>query len=597
MNILIITNLFPSSAELGRGIFNKQQFVELSKLCNLQVVAPLPWYCKKRIPRQEAIAGIKVYHTRYFMIPKIGRSLYGIFFYISLLPKIKKIYKEFKFDTILATWAYPDAFGSYLIAKALKKPVVVKVHGTDINAHTRYFLRRKMIAWALLNSNKVIAVSKALKERIVRMGIPSEKIVVIPNGVNNDLFKPMDQAECRKKLDLPADKKIVLYAGNMIKAKGIDVLLDAFARISPDILLALVGDGPFEDTLRTKAKKLKIKERVIFAGRKAHDEIRYYMNACDIFCLPSRNEGCPNVLLEATSCGKYVVAAKVGGIPEIIESDKTGIMVEPGNSEELAKAIDKGFGVSHMSRTPVGRTYTWKQSAEMLDEVLKSIDCRPQTIDHRPKAKEWVKNFIYAITPKNIVAWRGNRNKKLVALTFDDGPNPKFTPKILEILKENGVKATFFLIGQEVSKHKGIAADILSQGHSIGLHSYTHRGYRCMGSMDKRQEIAMTRDIIEKELGIKSNMFRPPQGALSLSQLLYCKKNNITTVMWSLDSNDFRIKDAQLLVDKTSGGHVKNGEIILFHDDNEFTASALPQIITKLHGGGFEFATVEEILK
>ena len=121
MKILIITNLFPNSAEPARGIFNKQQFLELAKFCELKVIAPVPWHKSRGIPGREAIDDIDVYHPRYFMIPKICRSLYGFFFYFSLLPKIKKLYKEFEFDAILATWAYPDAFGSYLIAKTLKK--------------------------------------------------------------------------------------------------------------------------------------------------------------------------------------------------------------------------------------------------------------------------------------------------------------------------------------------------------------------------------------------------------------------------------------------------------------------------------------------
>ncbi|MDP2929912.1 MAG: glycosyltransferase family 4 protein [Candidatus Omnitrophota bacterium] len=395
MKLLKITNLFPNSAEPTRGVFNKQQFVELAKLCELRVAAPLTWYYKEAIPQEEDIDGIKTYHYRYFMIPKIGRSLYGIFFYLSLLPKIKRLYKEFKFDAILATWAYPDAFGSYLIAKALKKPIVVKVHGTDINSYAchvpersewymaRHFLRRKMIVWALSKSDKVIAVSGALKDQMVRIGVPSEKIVVIPNGVNADLFKPMDQVECRRKLGLPFDKRIVLFVGNLVAVKGVEALVSGLAGWRVCGLLVLVGDGPLEGMLRAKVKELGIEDRVVFAGRKAHDEIRYYMNACDVFCLPSLNEGCPNVLLEAIACRKYVVATRVGGIPEIIESDETGIMVEPGRPVELAEAINKGLEISQMSgrTSSERRSYTWKQSAEMLEGVLRAVDQRLNCLD------------------------------------------------------------------------------------------------------------------------------------------------------------------------------------------------------------------------
>jgi peptidoglycan/xylan/chitin deacetylase (PgdA/CDA1 family) len=118
-----------------------------------------------------------------------------------------------------------------------------------------------------------------------------------------------------------------------------------------------------------------------------------------------------------------------------------------------------------------------------------------------------------------------------------------------------------------------------------------------MKSKYRNQEIEMTKKTLKDEFGIECKLFRPPQGTLSLSQLLYCRKNNIRTVMWSLDSDDFKIKDAQILVDKTSGNCIKNGEIVLFHDDNEFTVLALPVIIKNLRDRGFGFSTVEEMLK
>ncbi len=387
MKILIITNLFPNSIESTRGMFNFQQFKALASLpsVEIKVIAPVPWFPRLKIkkewysfsliPKKETISGFEVYHPRYVVIPKILRLLDGFAFFLGIMRTVKEVQKKFSFECILVTWAYPDGFGSFLAAKVLKKPVIIKVHGSDINVHTKSMLRKKMISYALRNSDKVIAVSSALKDRMVRICVPSEKIVVIPNGVNTGLFKPMDQTECRRKLELSLDKKIVLFVGNLVKIKGVETLVNAFAGLRVSGLLVLVGNGPLEGTLRAKVKELGMEDRVIFAGRKAHGEIRYYMNACDIFCLPSRNEGCPNVLIEAVSCGKYVVATRVGGIPEIIESDRTGIMVEPDRPTQLAEAINKSLEISRIpGRTSSERrSYTWKQSAEMLSEVLNNL--------------------------------------------------------------------------------------------------------------------------------------------------------------------------------------------------------------------------------
>lgn len=378
MKILIITNLFPNSQEPTRGIFNKQQFAELAKLCELKVVAPIPWHRFSKAPDRETIEGIDVYHPRYFMIPKIWHSLYGIFFFISLLGKIKEISRDFKFDLIFATWAYPDGFGSFLIAKVLKKPVIIKVHGSDVNIYTKSILRKKMVSCALRNSDKVIAVSNALKQKLVAIGVPAEKIQVIPNGVDTELFKPLDQAECRKKLGLPLDKKIILYAGNFAQVKGVDILVEAFGemvRSRVDILLLLVGDGPLETMLRSRVRELGIEGSVIFSRRTTHDSVPCYMNACDVFCLPSRSEGCPNVVLEALACGTPVVATQTGGMPEIIKNGRLGVLVDPENlialrcgiNEALARRWDRDA----MRASVAG--HSWTDNAKKLFELLETL--------------------------------------------------------------------------------------------------------------------------------------------------------------------------------------------------------------------------------
>ena len=148
MRVLVITNLFPNKFEPERATYNRQQISMLSKLCHLKVVAPVSWFPLKRffekntvssqIPKKETIDGIETFHPRYFTIPKVGRSLYGFLFFLSVLIPVLRIYNTFKFDIIFATWAYPDSFAAVLLSKLLNKPIITKVHGTDINEYTRY---------------------------------------------------------------------------------------------------------------------------------------------------------------------------------------------------------------------------------------------------------------------------------------------------------------------------------------------------------------------------------------------------------------------------------------------------------------------------
>ncbi|MHC4123088.1 MAG: glycosyltransferase family 4 protein, partial [Planctomycetota bacterium] len=109
MRILIITNLFPNKKEPTRAQYNRQQFGELSGLCELKIVAPLPFFKHsiKEVPMAETIEGIEVFHPRYLVIPKVLRSLYGFFFFFGIISAVKAIYKTFKFDVILGSWAYP----------------------------------------------------------------------------------------------------------------------------------------------------------------------------------------------------------------------------------------------------------------------------------------------------------------------------------------------------------------------------------------------------------------------------------------------------------------------------------------------------------
>ncbi len=172
-----------------------------------------------------------------------------------------------------------------------------------------------------------------------------EKNVVIRNGLRHEMFFPMDKIKTRKSLNLPDDRKIILFIGGLIRIKGIDTLLRSFANMSEKnhSNLVIIGKGELEYQLKTLAKELRIEGRVNFMGSQKHDKIPLWLNACDVFCLPSRNEGFPTVIVEAVACGRPGVATRVGGIPEAIINDTLGILVEPNNTEDLVTALNKAL--------------------------------------------------------------------------------------------------------------------------------------------------------------------------------------------------------------------------------------------------------------
>jgi len=374
MKLLAVTNLFPNAQEPERSTFNFQQFLELAKSCELKVVAPIPHfqYSNEQVPSFEQIGGIDVSHPRYLVIPKIGRCSHGLAFFIGIWHTLKTIQRSFQYDAILAAWAYPDAFGSALAARLLKKKFFVKVHGSDINLADQYWSRVPMIRWALNQADSVIAVSLPLKQKIVGMGIPQEKVFVISNGVDTKKFFARPKDVCREKLGLSPSCRFILFVGNFSPVKGVLYLIKAFALLvnMPDLKLVLVGDGEERAVLMQLGRALGVGERVIFAGRKPHQDIPVWMSAADVFCLPSLNEGCPNVLLEAMACGTNVVACNVGGVPDIIDAVDKGWLARPKDPEDLARCLIAALKAPGLAQPT--RAISWAENAKILFDLLMS---------------------------------------------------------------------------------------------------------------------------------------------------------------------------------------------------------------------------------
>jgi len=392
LKVLVITNLYPNNIEPNRGIFIRQQLKQLAPLCDIQVIAPVPWVplnvnlkifsrwsLNRRIVYQETIDGIGTYHPRWLVIPKIFRASYGFFFFFAILPEVLRLMKTFQFDVIDVQWVYPDGFASTLLAKLTRKPVVIHALGCDINLYTRFFLRRKLIVWCLKKANGIVAVSNVLKDKIVSFGIESEKVQVIPNGINEDSFRPMSRQECRNKLALPIDKKIVLFIGSLEEVKGVGCLLDAFSQLNKkyhgELCLVMVGQGSLEKQINSEIKNLGLDKVVTLTGGVLHDEIPLWLNACDVFCLPSIREGMPNVILEALACKKPVVATRVGGIPEIISSEEYGKLVPPNDPDALANAIQRVLGELEEGKL-IGKKFTgltWEDNAKQVFAQLQAV--------------------------------------------------------------------------------------------------------------------------------------------------------------------------------------------------------------------------------
>lgn len=354
MRILALTNLYPNPLQPHRAAFNRHRFGFLAAEHEVRMIAPVSWrdeWALRRqrpgIPRDRRIDcdGIRVEHPRYWYTPGVLRSQYGRFFQASVRAAFARAVREHRPDVVLATWAYPDGWAAVRLARAHGLPVVVLVHGSDVRRMDEFPARAAGTREALRSADGVIAVSADLAARVVALGAEPDRVATILDGVDRSLFHPGDRAAARRRVGFDEAVRHLLFIGNLLPVKGVDVLLEACRALATqrdDWRLHLVGDGAERARLAAQAQALGLQDKVVFHGSRAHAELPDWLRAADLLVLPSRSEGIPNVLLEASACATPYVASRVGGIPEI-SSLGAGLLVPPEQPGALAEAITRGL--------------------------------------------------------------------------------------------------------------------------------------------------------------------------------------------------------------------------------------------------------------
>lgn len=190
--------------------------------------------------------------------------------------------------------------------------------------------------------------------------------------------------------------------------------------------------------------------------------------------------------------------------------------------------------------------------------------------------------------------------EKCIALTFDDGPHPKYTEQILDILDKYNAKATFFVIGKNAEMYPDIVLQEYDRGHEIGNHTYSHPDLKKISAENFLLEIEKTNDVIKQITGTEPKLFRPPGGYLSNTIVNEIMQQNATTVLWSWrqDTRDWECPSVGCIVSAVLG-NLRDGDIVLFHDYNAHnspTPGALEEILAKLSEQGYKFVTVSELM-
>ncbi|WP_426661094.1 glycosyltransferase [Rhodanobacter aciditrophus] len=376
MKLLVLTNLFPTPWDPLRGAFNRQQFERLGRRHEVQVLTAVDFRERLRGRCGEVrVPGLATDHFVFVYPPRFGRALHAACWLLSLLLQRGRRLRAAGYDGILASWAYPDAVAAGWLARLLGIPYVVKVHGSDLNVQATHALRRPQIAAALRGAAAVVAVSRALAGKAVALGADPARVHAIYNGVDGRRFAPGDRAAARARLGLEDGGTLLLYVGNLKESKGCLDLLEAFAALAatqPQARLAYVGEGACRAALAARAQVLGVATRVRLAGAMPHEALPDWFRAADLLCLPSHNEGVPNVVLEAMACGTPVVATRVGGIPEVVPA-YAGRLVPPGDRDALADALVKATAQAwdHAAIAEHARGFNWDTNIDRLDAILR----------------------------------------------------------------------------------------------------------------------------------------------------------------------------------------------------------------------------------
>lgn len=314
----------------------------------------------------------------------------GIPYSIPTFPSFPTFFKAVKTSKIVHAHGHPylTSLAAAKLAKLCGKPFVLTQHNTFIEYNNVFdhveHLNDLTVGKQNLNSaDKIIAISSATKEYVLRLGAKPSKVKVIYNGVDLERFRPTTakREEMRRKLGIPQNAILVLTVRRLVYKNGVDTLIDAATAVVKKnlrIIFLVVGKGPDMESVRLQVTQLGIEANFRLTGFVSDENLPSYYNAADLFVLPSKSgEGLPLVALEAMACGLPVVATDVGGIREILMKDY-GKLVPPNQPELLANAVLDFAAVDFSSRkgelrTMVEKRFSWDTNVERLAEIYEEL--------------------------------------------------------------------------------------------------------------------------------------------------------------------------------------------------------------------------------
>ena len=385
LSILTATTLFPNAVQRAHGVFVETRLRHLvaSGEVTAHVLAPIPWLpplvrygaygALQSVPSQVERNGLVVEHPRYLVVPKFGMTLTPRTLYRAMRKRLVALLKAgHRFDLVDAHYFYPDGVAAVRLAREFNLPVTVTARGTDLSLIPQFPGPRKMILDAAANASAMITVCQALKDTLVEMGVAPDRVTVLRNGVDLELFRPVDRQAARKALGLT--RRTLASVGLLIDRKGHHHIIRTLKQL-PETDLLIAGDGPDRRALERLAQEEGVSDRVRFLGSVDQNRLREIYNAVDALVLASSREGWANVLLEAMACGTPVVASAVWGTPEVVARPEAGVLMPSLDPQGVAAGVTSLFAAypDHAATRRYAEGFNWDATTQGQLTLFRAI--------------------------------------------------------------------------------------------------------------------------------------------------------------------------------------------------------------------------------
>jgi len=322
---------------------------------------------------------MRIYHPGFGLLPAVLKHLDGDLLYRQTIGQIRRALPLEQYDLIDIHYGYPDGPAGVRLARAAGVPSVLSLRGSDLNVLTRLARRRERIRRTLRDVTAIIAVTRALAKKAEQLGADAQKIHVVPNGVDLERFRATDRHAARAELGWPRDAHVILSVGNLVELKGFDLLVRAISvlrdSLEKQVLCFLVGSGPLRRRIEKEIRRQGLQDHVFLSGWVAPERLPLWYSAADLSCLLSSSEGCPNVVLESLACGTAVVGSAVGGIPDMVEHGRTGLLVHDRRERQVALLLEEAL-TTEWDREAISGSEAvrdWLDAARAHFEILERV--------------------------------------------------------------------------------------------------------------------------------------------------------------------------------------------------------------------------------